>query len=107
MAASVAETLCDSQVSQTTVTPSQPSKAGNSVHFVALEDLSMCIIDGAGNKTPLTLKAQESKTILGKSPWHLHIDKIVSMQMFFQGQKIYWPDGEPRALLLKEVPGEY
>lgn len=107
MAASVAETLCDSQVSQTTVTPSQPSKAGNSVHLVALEDLSMCIIDGAGKKTPLTLKAQESKTILGKSPWHLHIDKIVSMQMFFQGQKIYWPDGEPRALLLKEVPGEY
>ena len=106
-ATSPAEILCDSQAPLTTATPSQPSKAGNSVHLVALDDLMICVTDGAGKKTPMLLKAQESKTVLGKSPWHLRVDKPVAMHMFFQGQKIYWPEGESNGVLLKEVAGDY
>ncbi len=104
---SPAEPLCEIQAPQTSVTPSQPSKAGNSVHLVALEDLSICVTDGTGKKTALTLKAQESRTVLGKSPWQLRVEKPVPMHMFFQGQKIYWPEGEPSGVLLKEVAGDY
>jgi transcriptional regulator with XRE-family HTH domain len=107
VATNTAETLCEIQAPQTTVTPSQPSKAGNSVHLVALEDLVICVTDGAGKKTAVALKAQESKTVLGKSPWLLRVDKPVSMHMFFQGQKIYWPEGEPSGVLLKEVAGDF
>lgn len=107
VAASPAEALCESQAPQTTVTPSQPSKAGNSVHLVALEDLAICVTDGSGKKTALTLKAQESRTVLGKSPWQLRLEKPVPMHMFFQGQKIHWPEGEPSGVLLKEVAGDY
>jgi transcriptional regulator with XRE-family HTH domain len=107
VATSPAEPLCEIQAPQTSVTPSQPSKAGNSVHLVALGDLSICVTDGTGKKTALVLKAQESRTVLGKSPWQLRIEKPVPMHMFFQGQKIHWPEGEPSGVLLKEVAGDY
>jgi len=107
IAASPTDVLCEIQAPQTTVTPSQPSKAGNSVHLVALEDLVLCVTDGTGKKTPLSLKAKESRTVLGKSPWQLRVEKPVPMHMFFQGQKIYWPEGEPSGVRLKEVVGDY
>ncbi len=103
-----AEALCDNQVPQaTTLSVSQPSKSGGSVHVVAQADLVMCARDGSGKSMPVNLKAQESRTLWGKAPWSLRIEKPVPMHMFFQGQKIYWPEGEVSAVILKEVAGDY
>jgi transcriptional regulator with XRE-family HTH domain len=103
-----AEALCDNQAPQaTTLSVSQPSKSGGSVHVVALADLVMCVRDGNGKSTPVSLKAQESRTFLGKAPWSVRIEKPVPMHMFFQGQKIYWPEGDVSGVILKEVAGDY
>lgn len=107
VAASPAEALCQSNAPQTTIKPTQPSKGGGSVHVVALADLVMCVQDGAGKQTPLTLKAQESRTFWGRAPWSLRIEKPVPMHMFFQGQKFYWPEGELSGVVLREVAGDY
>lgn len=101
------EALCDNTAPQTTLSASQPSKSGGSVHVVALADLVMCARDGSGKSIPVTLKEQESRTLWGKAPWSLRIEKPVPMHMFFQGQKIYWPEGEVSGVILKEVAGDY
>jgi cytoskeletal protein RodZ len=102
-----AEALCDNQAPQTTLSASRPSKSGGSVHVVALADLVMCARDGSGKSMPVSLKAQESRTLWGKAPWSLRIEKPVPMHMFFQGQKIYWPEGDVSGVILKEVAGNY
>lgn len=106
-AAAGAQALCDHHAAQTTLSASMPSKPGSSVHVVALAELVMCVRDGSGKSMPVTLKAQESHTFWGRSPWSLRIEKPVPMHMFFQGQKIYWPEGEVSGVILKEVAGDY
>jgi len=102
-----AQALCDNNAVQTTLSASQPSKSGASVHVVAQADLVMCVRDGSGKSMPVNLKAQESHTFWGKAPWSLRIEKPVPMHMFFQGQKIYWPEGDVSGVILKEVAGDY
>lgn len=106
---SPADALCDSQAPQSTMRVSQASKAGNSVHVVAIADLVMCVRDGLGKQTALTLKAQESRTLLGKAPWSVRVEKPMpsKLYMFFQGQKLYWPEGEFSGVILKEVAGDF
>lgn len=102
--------LCESPSLPATLQASQvskPSKPGNSVHIVAVEDLMMCVRDALGKETLVTLKAQESKTVLGKSPWFLRLEKPVPLHVFYQGQKIQWPEGSINAVMLKETPGDY
>jgi DNA-binding transcriptional ArsR family regulator len=106
-AAAGAQALCDNPAPQTTLSASQPSKSGGSVHVVAQADLVMCVRDGSGKSMPVNLKAQESRTFWGKAPWSLRIEKPVPMHMFFQGQKIYWPEGDVSGVILKEVAGDY
>ena len=106
---SQADALCDSPSPQSTMRANQASKAGNSVHVVAIADLVMCVRDGLGKQTALTLKAQESRTLLGKAPWSVRVDKPLptKLYMFFQGQKLYWPEGEFSGVILKEVAGDF
>lgn len=99
--------LCESPSLPAALQVSKPSKPGNSVHIVAVEDLMMCVRDALGKETLVTLKAQESKTVLGKSPWLLRLEKPVPLHVFYQGQKIHWPDGSIMAVMLKETPGDY
>jgi transcriptional regulator with XRE-family HTH domain len=107
--ASPPTSLCESQSPLTTLRASQPSKAGNSVHIVATGDLVVCVRDGQGKQTTLNLKSQESRTLLGKAPWNLRVDKPMpaNFHMFFQGQKLYWPPGETLGVSLKEVAGDF
>lgn len=104
-----ADALCESQAPQTTLRVGQPSKAGSSVHVVAVADLVMCVRDGLGKQTAMTLKAQESRTLLGKAPWSVRVEKPLpsNLYMFFQGQKLYWPEGEAHGVILKEVAGDF
>lgn len=108
-AASPVTSLCESQAPVTTLRVGQPSKAGNSVHVVATGDLVVCVRDGLGKQTTLNLKSQESRTVLGKAPWTLRVDKPMppNFHMFFQGQKLYWPAGETLGVSLKEVAGDF
>jgi transcriptional regulator with XRE-family HTH domain len=102
-----ADALCDSKAVPFSLTASQPTKYGHTVHVVAVSDLVICARDGSGKIMSATLKAQESRTFVGKAPWSLHIQNPNSLHMFFQGQKIYWPEGGHRDVVLKEVSGNF
>lgn len=103
------EALCNAQGSQTTLRPVQASKSGNTVHLVANSDVNLCVRDSLGKQTPLTLKAHESRTLLGKAPWSLRVANASpsNFHMYFQGQKLYWPEGEAHGVILKEVAGDF
>jgi transcriptional regulator with XRE-family HTH domain len=106
---SLAGTLCDSHAPQTTLRVGQPTKTGNSLHVVAMADLVICARDGLGKQTALKLKAQESRTLWGKAPWSLHVENPSpsDLHMFFQGNKVHWPEGAVHGVILKEVPGDF
>lgn len=109
VAASNVPSGCESQAPLTTLRPSQPSKVGNTVHLVATGDLQLCVRDGLGKQTNVTLKAQESRTLLGKAPWSIRTEKPApaNFHLFFQGQKLYWPPGDIAGVILKEVAGDF
>jgi transcriptional regulator with XRE-family HTH domain len=102
-----AELLCAQKVSGAFLKPSMPSKAGNMVHIVAQADTAVCVQDASGKKFPISLKAQESHSFYGAAPWTVHLGHAAQVQVFFQGQRIRWPEGEPTSITLQEIPGAY
>lgn len=104
---SSAEALCARKPSGEALKASTPSKAGKSVYIVANDDVSVCVQDATGQKFPVTMKAQESRSFYGEAPWVVHFDKATSLQLFFQGQRLRWPEDQQTSFTLQEVPGTY
>lgn len=88
----------------TVLEPSQGRKAGNMVHFVALKDGVACAVDGAGQRTVFSLKANESRTVHGTPPWRVHFEMPEQAQVFFQGLRLRMPDPSITAVVLREGP---
>lgn len=101
------DSLCAQKVSGAALKASVPNKAGNLVHIVAQADTVVCVQDATGKKTAAAIKASESRSFYGAAPWTVHFDKPPQVQLFFQGQRLRWPDGEPLSFTLQEVPGPY
>jgi len=53
------------------LTPMVASKPGRYVHFVSSTNVELCVVDGNKQITSLTLKAGESRSIYGASPWQV------------------------------------
>jgi transcriptional regulator with XRE-family HTH domain len=104
---SSAEALCTRKASGAALKAWAPSKAGNMVHLVAQDDAAVCVQDATGKKFPVNFKAHESRTLYGVAPWTVHLDKAASVQVFFQGQRLRWPEGEQTSFTLQETPGTY
>lgn len=104
---SQAEVLCSRNVSGVALKASMPSKAGKSVHVVADADVAVCMQDASGKKFVATLKAKEARSFYGAAPWTVHFDNASAVQLFFQGQRMRWPEGEQTSFTLQEVPGAY
>jgi hypothetical protein len=98
---------CPPKSGSVTLKPALPSKAGNMVYIVALADMAVCVQDGAGKTMAVGLKAQESRSFYGAAPWTVQFEKPSQAQLFFQGQRLRWPEGELDTFILHEVPGTY
>ena len=96
---------CDRQKTAITLATDQPLKAGISVYVEALEEVSLCIEDGTGAQYTTTLKANEHKTFRGSPPWSVHASDTTKMKLFFQGQKLHWPEVKDAFFILKETAG--
>lgn len=102
-----ADVLCANKVTAAPLKASVPTKAGKVVYLVANVDTSVCLQDASGKKFAVNLKAKESRSFFGTAPWQLHVDKTSAVQLFFQGQRMRWPEGEERSFILEEVSGAY
>ena len=87
---------CDGQFRQASFgyEPANPIKAGNYIHFLASQDVSLCVRDQQNQLTSLELKAGTSRSVYGDPPFLVHSPKWSSLQVFFQGRPVNGiPDG--------------
>jgi hypothetical protein len=100
---SAPEALCQSTEQGTLLTSKMPSKAGDMVYIVPLKAGSVCVKDGAGKSTLLTLQAKEGRSVYGPPPWRLYFEHGDQAQVYFQGERLRWPELSTRAIVLREV----
>ncbi|OYU10109.1 MAG: hypothetical protein CFE38_19085 [Comamonadaceae bacterium PBBC1] len=81
---------CDGQLRQASFAyePVNPIKAGNYIHFLASQDVSLCVRDQQNQLTSLNLKAGSSRSVYGDPPFLVHSPKWSSLQVFFQGRPV-------------------
>jgi transcriptional regulator with XRE-family HTH domain len=95
----------DCKLFQQEPTPAAPvsiNKAGNYVYFLASKDVQVCVDDGKRVRSMVNLKAGEGRTIHGSSPWVIGAVDMASLQMYFQGSKVFVPKNVGQRILLKE-----
>ena len=74
--------------------PTNPIKAGNYIHFVATQDVNVCVRDQKNQSTNLQLKAGSAQSVYGESPFLVHSPSWQNLQVFFQGRRVVGtPDG--------------
>ncbi len=81
---------CDGQLRQASFAyeTSDPIKAGNYIHFLASQDVSLCVRDQQNQLTKLELKAGASRSVYGDPPFLVHSPKWSSLKVFFQGRPV-------------------
>jgi len=71
-----------------------PIKAGNYIHFVAVQDVKLCVRDQKNQLTDLHLKAGSAQSVYGEPPFLVHSPSWQNLQAFFQGRRVMGtPDG--------------
>lgn len=86
------------------VTAMSPSKAGRYVHFVSTANVELCVVDGSKQVTTLNLKAGESRSVYGVSPWQVSSASLGKVQVFFQGWRVMLPSDATQRMTLVEKP---
>jgi hypothetical protein len=95
----------DCKLFQEEPTPAAPvsiNKTGNYVYLLASKDVQVCVDDGKRVRNIVNLKAGEGKTVRGSSPWVISAADIASVQVYFQGAKVFVPPNAGQRILLKE-----
>ena len=99
------QALSDCKLLQDEPTPAAPvsiNKAGNYVYLLASKDVQVCVDDGKRVRSLVNLKAGEGRTIHGSAPWVISAVDMASLQMYFQGAKVFVPKNAGQRILLKE-----
>ena len=65
-----------------------PIKAGNYIHFVAVQDAKLCVRDQKNQLTDLDLKAGSAQSVYGEPPFLVHSPSWQHLQAFFQGRRV-------------------
>ena len=94
--------LCQKNQAATVLTPASPSKAGDMVHLVAQKSGAICVVDGAGRSTVLSLQSSEARSVYGSAPWRVHFEHPEQAQLFFQGVRLRLPDASATTVALQE-----
>ena len=95
----------DCKLFQDEPTPAAPvsiNKAGNYIYVLASKDVQVCVDDGKRVRSMVNLKAGEGRTIHGSSPWVIGAADLASLQVYFQGAKVFVPPNAGQRILLKE-----
>lgn len=97
--------LCQqASAADTVITPVRPSKPGDMVYIVAHKMGSVCVVDGAGVSTLLSLKVKEARSVYGTAPWRVNFEQPEQAQLYFQGERLRLPDNQATTVALQESP---
>jgi len=100
-----AQMVSDCKLLDAEPTPASPvavTKAGVYVYLIANKDVQVCVDDGKQVRTVLNLKTGEGKTVRGSSPWVIGAVDMASLQVYFQGAKVFFPPNVGQRIVLKE-----
>jgi hypothetical protein len=87
------------------LTPFVAHKEGRYVYLVSSANVDVCVVDGNQQATTLQLKAGESRSVPGVSPWQVSSAGLQKIQIFFQGGRVTLPtDPTVDRVTLVEVP---
>ena len=103
--AAPAQAASDCKLLDVEPTPAMPvtvTKAGVYVYLIANKDVQVCVDDGKQVRTILNLKAGEGRTVRGSSPWVIGAVDMTSIQVYFQGAKVFFPPNVRQRIVLKE-----
>jgi len=95
----------DCKLLQDGPTPAAPvsiNKTGNYVYLLASKDIQVCVDDGKRVRNVINLKAGVGKTVRGSAPWVISAADMASVQVYFQGAKVFVPPNAGQRILLKE-----
>ena len=94
--------LCQKNQAAAVLTPASPSKAGDMVYVVAQKSGAICVVDGAGRSTVLSLQSSEARSVYGTAPWTVHFEQPQQAQLYFQGVRLRLPDASVTTVALQE-----
>jgi len=96
------DSLCQTSSPDTVLTPSSPRKSGNMVHIVAQKTGVVCVEDADGQRTLVSLKTNEARSVYGAPPWRVHFEMPEQAQLYFQGVRLRMPNPQLMAVALHE-----
>jgi hypothetical protein len=94
--------LCQTNKTAVVLTPASPSKAGDMVYVVAQKSGAICVVDGTGRSTMLSLQSNEARSVFGAAPWRVHFEQAEQAQLYFQGVRLRLPDADVTTVALQE-----
>jgi hypothetical protein len=71
------------------------------VHVVAIDNVSICIMDGNQRVANVTLAPGQARSIYGPAPFKLYSTQLALVNIYFQGVYIKLPNPEARQIKLK------
>ena len=87
-----------------TVTSVSPNKPGSYVYLVANKTTTVCVDDGKNKRNLVTLTPGAGRSIHGSPPWTIAAADLKSVQVYFQGAKVWVPPEAGSRIYLKELP---
>jgi hypothetical protein len=87
-----------------TVTSVSPNKPGSYVYLVANKTTTVCVDDGKNKRNLVTLTPGAGRSIHGSPPWTIATSELKSVQVYFQGAKVWVPPEAGSRIYLKELP---
>ena len=87
-----------------TVTSVSPNKPGSYVYLVANKTTTVCVDDGKNKRNLVTLTPGAGRSIHGSPPWTIATSEFKSVQVYFQGAKVWVPPEAGSRIYLKELP---
>jgi len=87
-----------------TATSVSPNKPGSYVYLVASKATTVCVDDGKNKRNLVTLTPGAGRSIHGSPPWTIAAADLKSVQVYFQGAKVWVPPEAGSRIYLKELP---
>jgi hypothetical protein len=94
---------CAWEPTDTAIQPTSARKKGEYVHVLALDNVSLCIMDGNQRVASLSLAPGQERSIYGPGPFKVYSQQLPLVKIYFQGQAIKLPSPEIRQITLKPV----
>jgi len=81
-----------------------PNKAATYVYLQASKPVQICVEDGQKHKSVVSLEAGTGRSIHGSPPWTVASHELKSIQIYFQGSKVWLPSQADKRIVLNEQP---